>query len=508
MKKIYMLLFMGLPFFVWAQNPSVETDKGWVQGIQKNELSIYLGIPFAQPPIGALRWKAPEETIAWEGVKDCTTFGPSAYQTDPVPFMFWPEEYLIPKAPISEDCLYLNVWTKKEEGKKKPVLVYIHGGGFRSGGGACPIYNGEEMAKKDVVVVTINYRVGLFGFMAHPELAAESPTNSSGNYAILDMIAALKWVQNNIEQFGGDSSQVTIAGQSAGSMAVNILCASPLAKGLFRAAIAESGAGVLENALRPDLKKEGAELSGLELQNEVGVSSINELRLLSPDKILKASKGLNAPYVDGYVLPKSVQEIYAAGEQNPVTLLMGWNKYDVVGPPASSASAFKARVEEKYGKGAKKMLKEYPVGKDADWTDSQKRLSADEFFGVQHYYWAKLVNTLGTEPVYMYRFFRDVPAYDSSTDFGAFHSSEIVYAYHNLHTSDRPWEPVDEALSDTMSTYWANFIKTSSPNGNSMPLWPVYSQDSKQVMYFNNVSKVMPIHNEAALEVILKTNGK
>ncbi|MEK6546992.1 MAG: carboxylesterase family protein, partial [Bacteroidota bacterium] len=257
--KIALILSCLFVFPGLAQTVQVKTQQGIVEGEKIGQLNRFLGIPFAQPPVGDLRWKAPQEIVPWNGVKITKAYGPSPMQAEPKPFMVWSEEYLIPKEPISEDCLYLNVWSDSQSNAPKPVLVYIYGGGFRSGGAACPIYDGAATASKGVVFVSINYRVGTFGFLAHPELSKESPSGTSGNYGLLDMIAALKWVKANIAAFGGDPNQVTIAGQSAGAFAVNYLCASPLAKGLFKRAIAESGSAMLSSPLRPALNQAGAE---------------------------------------------------------------------------------------------------------------------------------------------------------------------------------------------------------------------------------------------------------
>jgi len=257
---------------------------------------------------------------------ECRSFGPSPMQAKPAPFMFWSEEFLIPEEPIGEDCLYLNVWTKAEtEADQLPVLVYIYGGGFRSGGSGCAIYDGSAMAGKGVVFVSINYRVGVFGFLAHPELSAESGYGSSGNYAILDMVAALEWVQKNIERFGGDPGNVTIAGQSAGSFAVNYLTVSPLAKGLFHRAIAQSGAGFLSSPLRPSISLKEAEESGHAFGEALGAGSIDDLRSLPAHVILSATGGMNAPFTDGYVLPLSVMDAYKKGQQNDVPVITGWS---------------------------------------------------------------------------------------------------------------------------------------------------------------------------------------
>jgi para-nitrobenzyl esterase len=263
-----------------------------------------------------------------EGIKKCTAFSASPVQSKPNPFMFWSKEFLIPDTPIHEDCLYLNVWTGASADSKKPVLVYIYGGGFRSGGSACPIYDGKSMADKGIIFVSINYRVGVFGFLAHPELTKESNYNASGNYALLDMIAALKWVKQNIKAFGGDPDNVTIAGQSAGAFGVNYLTASPLTKGLIHRAIAESGGSFYTSPIRPSLDLKGAELMGIKFAETLHCKNISELRSKSADDILSAQGGLSGPIVDGYVLPSDIYDIYKNGKQNDIPIIVGWNEND------------------------------------------------------------------------------------------------------------------------------------------------------------------------------------
>src|SRR5215471_14518465 len=272
----------------------IKVEGGYISGLANidGDEHIFKGIPFAAPPVGELRWKAPQPVQPWSGVKVCDKFGPSPMQAKPVPFNVWTEEFLIPKEPISEDCLYLNVWTAAKSSKeKRAVLVWIYGGGFVSGGSACPIYDGEAMAKKGIVFVSINYRVGIFGFFAHPELTKESGNNTSGNYGLMDQLAALKWVQNNIAAFGGDPNDVTIAGQSAGSMSVNCLVASPLAKNLFKRAIGESGASFTNG--NSNLQK--AEDEGVKIAQSLNASSIADLRMKSPEDLMQKAQGFRGP---------------------------------------------------------------------------------------------------------------------------------------------------------------------------------------------------------------------
>lgn len=488
MKKSILSIIILLPFCFFAQNNIVQTDAGKIEGtIDAHDTHVFKGIPFAAPPVGDLRWKAPQAVIPWKGIKKCETFGPSPVQAKPMPFMFWSKEYLIPETPIDEDCLYLNVWTKSLK-KKKPVLVYIYGGGFRSGGSGCPIYDGTAMAQKDVVFVSINYRVGVFGFLAHPDLTAESKNNSAGNYALLDMVEALKWVKNNISAFGGDPNNVTIAGQSAGAFAVNYLTVSPLAKGLFHKAIAQSGGSFYSAPGATQTLKE-AEVQGLAYANSLKCTTIAELRAKSATEILQQSGGSQWPIVDGYIIPKSIYDSYKSGKQNDVPMLMGWNKEDVVGMGNKNAEAYKNMLSEQFSTLSNRFLKEYPAGSNEEAQQSQKQMGRDQTFGIQVYTWAKMQFKMGKQKVYLYNFNRNLPAYDEATNFGAFHSSEIVYAYNNLHTSDRPWETVDHKIADSMSSYWANFAHYGNPNHKDLPNWPAYNTTSQEAMIIDTSIK-------------------
>jgi para-nitrobenzyl esterase len=324
-----LLFFIGGGFMrysaITGPLDTIKVDGGMISGVMNatDDVHEFKGIPFAAPPVGKLRWKAPRPVIPWKGVKVCDRFGPSPMQKDPVPFGMWSAEWLIPKEPISEDCLYLNVWTGAMDPKeRRPVLLWIYGGGFVSGGSAVSIYDGEAMAKKGVVVVSCNYRVGIFGFFAHPELTAESPHNASGNNGLLDQIAALQWVKKNIAAFGGDPENVTIDGQSAGSESVNCLVASPLARNLFQKAIGESGAVFTSKS--PSLQR--AEENGEKLLQLLQVDGISDLRAMPADELLRRAWGSREPIVDGYVLPEAIADIFKEGKENNVALLTGWNQ--------------------------------------------------------------------------------------------------------------------------------------------------------------------------------------
>jgi para-nitrobenzyl esterase len=489
--------------FIPDASAPVQVTGGQVSGSlnKTGEVRIYRGIPFAASPVGELRWKAPQPVKPWSGVRKCDAFGPSPMQGTPAPFSMWSEEFLIPKAPISEDCLYLNVWTgAKSSTAKQPVVVWIYGGGFGSGGSAVPIYDGEATAKKGVVFVSINYRVGPFGFFAHPELTKESGHNASGNYGLMDQLAGLQWVKQNIAAFGGDPSNVTIAGQSAGSMSVNCLVASPLGKGLFNKAIAESGASFA----RPYPSRQEAEENGTKVMQALGASSLAELRAKPADEILKNGQGLRGPITDGYVLPESVSSIFAARRQNPVALLTGWNEDEgLLSGPIKNAADFRQQVEQRYGDQAAEFLKLYPASNDAEANQSQLNLARDQIFGMPNYTWANVQSEQG-QPTYVYRFTRKVPATGEYVKYGAFHTGEVPYAYDNLAFVNRPWEPVDRQLASTMSTYWVNFVKTGNPNGPSLPQWPLYSTSGKEIMVFGKTAQATRMSDSAALD-FLKT---
>jgi len=434
-----LLFFIGGGFMrhsaITGPLDTIKVDGGMISGVMNatDDVHEFKGIPFAAPPVGKLRWKAPRPVIPWKGVKVCDRFGPSPMQKDPVPFSMWSAEWLIPKEPISEDCLYLNVWTGATDPKeRRPVLLWIYGGGFVSGGSAVPIYDGDAMAKKGVVVDSCNYIVGIFGFFAHPDLTAESPHNASGNYGLLDQIAALQWVKKNIAAFGGDPDNVTIDGQSAGSVSVNCLVASPLARNLFQKAIGESGAVFTSKS--PSLQR--AEENGEKLLQLLQVDGISDLRAMPADELLRRAWGSREPIVDGYVLPEAVADLFKEEKENNVALLTGWNQDE-----------------------------------------------SDTVFGVQNYTWANIESEQGRK-VYVYRFARKPPATGEYKKYGAFHSGEVPYVFDNLRLVDRPWEPIDHQLATLMSTYWANFVKTGDPNGEGLPAWAPYHGTDKRMMVF------------------------
>lgn len=515
-KPLLCLAFLALSAF-WAFVPltregdTVNVSGGIISGTANAEgdVRIFKGIPFAAPPVGDLRWKAPQPVKPWSGVRKCDQFGASPVQGEPNPFGPWSAEYLIPKAPISEDCLYLNVWTgAKSATEKRPVLVWIYGGGFNSGGSGVPIYDGEATAKKGIVFVSINYRVGPFGFFAHPELTKESGgRKASGNYGLMDQVAALQWVKQNIAAFGGNPANVTIAGQSAGSMSVNCLVASPVARNLFNKAIAESGASFA----RPHASLQQAEEAGLKMMQSMGAASLAELRTKPAGEILQKAQGIRGPIIDGYVLPRSIAGIFAAHQANPVALLTGWNEDEGMAfGPKKKADEYRKQLEQQYGADAQNLLKFYPGTTDDEAATSQVYLSRDLIFGAQNYTWANIQSGQG-RPVYVYRFTRKIPATGEYANYGAFHTGEVAYAFDNLRFIDRklrPLEPADDQLARTISSYWANFIKTGNPNGSGLPQWPAYSVKTRQVIGLGDPVRAQTLPDAAALDFLFGLMSK
>jgi para-nitrobenzyl esterase len=505
MKKTKQIFFFLLISFFFCNlnaqenQPTKEVIGGKIRGTNNNDgsVEIYKGIPFATPPVGELRWRAPQPVKPWSGVLDCTKFSASPMQAKPAPFSMWSEEFLIPAEPISEDCLYLNVWSSNKIKKnKQSVLVWIYGGGFSSGGSACPIYDGEALAKQGVVFVSINYRVGVFGFFAHPDL-----NEPSGNFGLLDQIAALKWVKKNIAAFGGDPEQVTIAGQSAGSMSVNALVASPLAAGLFNKAIAQSGG----NFTRGNASKAFAEAEGVKYAASIGVKNMNELKKVDAESLMKKFIGIRGPYIDGHVLPEHILDIFQKGKQNKVALLVGWNQDEgLMMGPAKSAENLQKDFQKQYGSTAGKFLSFYPASNDEEAKQTQLDLSRDQIFGMPGYVWADFQQQQNL-PVYVYRFTRIVPAEGEYKKFKAFHTGEVPYAYNNLHFVRRPWESADHVLANEMAGYWTSFIKTGNPNHGKSLQWPLFNQMEKKTMYFDATNAVKSMDDGERLDFLFRS---
>ncbi len=492
-----------------AQTPKpVRTQSGLVQGAMEDGVTVYKGIPFAAPPLGDLRWRAPGAPAAWAGVRNADKFAPGCTQ---VPIAF--EALGMEKVPVSEDCLYLNVWTPAKSPREKlAVMVWIYGGGFTAGATSIGTYNGANLAKKGVVLVSVAYRLGALGFMAHPELTAEQGGHS-GNYGLLDQIAGLQWVKRNIAAFGGDPNRVTIFGESAGGISVSMLSASPLAKGLFRGAISESGGNFGPERETP---AEGganmdslatAEKNGKAFLAKLGVTSIADARKKSAEEILKASPpglGGSWPNFDGYVLLGDQYKLYSEKRYNDTAVLIGTNSDEGALFVASAKSdAYQKQIHAGYGEYADKILAAYPGATDAEALRSARDMFRDTAFAWPTWTWARLQAKTGKGKAYVY-YFSHRPPYPNMPMFagwGAAHASEIEYVFDNFPAA-MPATASDRKVADEISSYWINFAKTGDPNGSGLPNWPAFTNTSAQVMNLDDPSKSIDVPNLQKLEVL------
>ncbi len=461
-------LAFGASYLGSAASDVVRVDGGQIAGASADGVRVFKGIPFAAPPVGELRWRAPQPVTPWSGVRAATAFGSQCMQT-PYPAG---SPYASAPEPTNEDCLYLNVWTTASEGDKRPVMVWIHGGAWTRGSGATPTYDGAALARRGVVVVTTNYRLGVFGFLAHPALTAESAEHASGNYAILDHVAALKWVQRNIAAFGGDPARVTVFGESAGSWSVNVVQATPLAKGLFHRAIGESGGQFARVARLAD-----AEKAGVALATALGAESLSALRAIPADRLQSIQTFRTSVTVDGYVLPQEVRAIFAQHQQSNVPVLVGSNanEWTTLSNPAQfpkTMDDYRKYVATQFGDAAKDIDAVYPVKSDADIPGAMLGLGRDRTFTLEMRTWARMVAAGGTH-AFLYQF-SHVPPSPRAAEWGAYHASEIAYVFGNLRNPAFHYTDIDRRLSDQMSSYWVNFATTGDPNGAALPRWTPY----------------------------------
>ena len=531
MKKltINLLLILGFGLTVTAQEDNafpvqVDLKKGTIEGLYDTHTGIqkYFGIPFAKPPVGELRWKAPQPLDDWNGVKETKKFGPR-----PVQAMVF-GDMKSRSSGLSEDCLYLNVWTPAKHNEKNlPVLVYFYGGGNVAGDASEYRYDGESMAKKGIVVVTTNYRLNVFGNLAHPELTAEAPYNASGNYGQLDQNMALQWVQENIAAFGGNPDQVTIAGESAGSIGVSVQMASPLSKNIIAGAIGESGAAIAPTMVPVSLEE--GEKQGTQFLEDIGVESIAALRKLSTREIYEKyneTQRFGFPMViDGYLLPKSLPEIFASEQQAQVPLLVGWNSAEIPGMAFTQGpitkEVFVEKVKENYPKQYEKVLELYPYGtpKEVEWAATN--LASDNFIAYSTWKWFDLHRKNSDQPVFRYLYSkirpplrdqnlasglaggtveRDSNAPQMPKPIGAPHAAEIEYAMGNLPlVDDYAWTKDDYKTSKTMQEFFANFIKTGNPNGDEVPNWDAAKANESEppVMVIDTESGLTKAKNDA-----------
>lgn len=498
-KKIFMIcLALIQNTLIYAQNTMriAKTHNGLLEGVQETSgICSFKGVPFAQPPVGNLRWHEPLPPTNWTGLRKADHFGPQAMQ----PHIY--DDMIFRSDGRSEDCLYLNVWTPaKTANEKLPVLVYFYGGGFQAGDGSEYRYDGESMAKRGIVTVTINYRLGIFGFLAHPDLSKESG-HGSGNYGLMDQHAALVWVKENIAAFGGDPEKITIGGESAGAMSVCAQVASPLSKGLFRGAIAESGS--LMGGLAPAPLAQ-AEQNGIDFMQRNNIASLADLRNLPAEQLLQlASKAHFSTTIDGYFLPETPQVIFEQGKQMHVALLAGWNSAegDVRGylekNAAVTVDSYQKALQRDYGARANAVGGVYPANTDEEVTQAATDLATDRFMGYPTWKFTDLQMKTGQAPVYRYLFLRRRPG--NSNPYGALHASEIEFALGNLqYNKVYAWTKEDYQVSETMQSFFANFIKTGNPNGSGLPVW----NRAPEVMHIDVNSGSVPDANAKRYQLL------
>jgi para-nitrobenzyl esterase len=487
-----------------AQSPRARVANGVLQGyVDGGDVRVFAGIPYALPPVGQLRWHEPMPITNWSGVRAADHFG-----NRPMQPTLW-KDMIFRSPEMSEDCLYLNVWAPFT-GTNLPVLVYFHGGGLVAGDGSEPRYDGSAFARQGIVVVTINYRLGVFGFFAHPELTKESPHHASGNYGYLDQNAALRWVHANIAAFGGDPGKVTIGGQSAGSFSVSAQMVSLLARGLFQGAIAESGS-LLGHRPTPSLAE--GERAGADFAASLGAPTLAELRRIPADRLLATSRTNKAAslqtILDGYFLPEEPEEVFFTGRQADVPLLAGWTSaevdyHSVLGDATPTPENFRAKVRELYGDRADTVLRLYPAGDAQETFRSATDLASDRFIAYRTW---KLIDEAwksGGQPVYRYLWGQipprekdaPAPASDAPPRQGASHSSELPYVFGAL---DRitaiEWTPADYQASAAIHGFFANFIRTGNPNGDGLPPWPWFQASSPKVMFIDAHPHTIPEPN-------------
>ena len=486
----------------FSQERIIKISSGAISGKQsdKSHVLSFKGIPFAEPPTGDLRWKPPVPVKPWKGVRNGSEFGASCVQRIHQEFLPWTPEFLTHNR-ISEDCLYLNIWTPTASAKANlPVIVFIHGGGFTEGAGDVAVYDGENLVASGLVMVTVNYRVGVFGFLAHPGLTAESEHHTSGDYGLLDQIAALRWVRDNIANFGGDPHRVTIWGQSAGAFSVSALIASPLTSGLFQRAVADSGIGVAGLPMT-DLK--AAEKSGVDFAAAHHVTSLKDLRAIPAEQLLPGAHE-NAPRfspdIDGWVLPDSPAALSARGADQDVPVITGYQANDglLFIPSIPNLAAFNQFTEKRYADFAPEFGRLYPVKK----TEEIKQVvieSTRDRDRVSMFLWASRRTKNHRQPVFTYFFDRGIP-WPQHPEFGAFHTGEIPYFFGNLDKLNRPWEQIDRDLSKAAESYLKNFAANGDPNGDGLADWKAVHSNVETTMEIGSRMGAMPLASKEQVD--------
>ena len=492
--------------FVRPANYTLKTEvltipQGQIQGIynQDQTVQLFAGVPYAKPPVGDLRWKEPQDPEPWEGVFSADHFAPEAMQThSKLVSIIWnnyyhPQKSRTTDCPSSEDCLYLNIWKPETEKKDLPVLVYIHGGSFCNGQSFFEEIDGENMAKRDIIVVTIAYRVNVFGFFALQELMDESPNHTTGNYGLLDMAKALEWVNKNISYFGGNPNNVTIAGESAGSSAVSTMCASPLTKDYFNRAIGESSSVIVENPKHSFRSLETALKMGEDIKKEFKAKNLADLRKIPAEKLVKTKFTNNSCTVDGYVLPQTPYEIYKQGLNHEEALLNGYNlheSYAWMVFTKINTKNYEQLLQTAFPKNWESVKKLYPATTNQEAKDYYTDIFTTVCFSYPHHVWTEFVSSQN-KPTYMYCFTKQNRQYKDH------HTGEIMYAYDNIPLDSKNHDESDFILEKQMSTYWENFIKTGNPNGPNLPEWMPYTENQKQLINFDTTLKMIddPFNN-------------
>jgi len=497
-------LALGFPAPIHAISLTVKTAEGKVQGktINDGKVKAFLGLPYAAPPVGDLRWKSPAPPVKWKTTRDATHYGAHCVQGR----VF--DDMIFQDAAPSEDCLYLNVYSPStaKSNSKLPVMFWIHGGGYAGGAGSEPRHNGDFLPTRGVVLVTINYRLGVFGFLATSDLAKEAG-GVTGNYGLLDMVAALQWVKANIANFGGDPGNVTIFGESAGSFAVSTLMAAPPARGLFHKAIGESGGAFSD--LLPTNTLEASEKQNGEWVASLGAKSLAELRAILTDAVLQAAASNGAPrfapVIDGRFLIQPVPQTFAQGMQAHVPLLAGWNRDEnAYMAKGMTVEKWKDYAAQNYGSRADEFLKLYPGETDEQAVRSAADYGSDEFIAFGTWKWIEAHRRTGNSPVYRYHFEQPAPPSKFHPEADAFHSDEIEYVFGTIDT--RPgavWQPEQRKLSDEMMSYWTNFARTGDPNGTGLPDWPKYRTE-RELIHLDSTVTSGPSTVEPRYEFLLK----
>ena len=494
MKKTILSLATLLFSMSMMAQTQVKTAEGILEGKDLSGITIFKGVPFAAPPVGNLRWKAPQPVQKWEGVRKATEYGPNPMQEALFGDMNFGTKV------NSEDCLYLNIWTPAKTMKEHlPVLIYFNGGGLMAGSGSEPRYAGDAMARKGIISITANYREGIFGFFAHPQLSKETSYKGSGNYGFMDQVAAIRWVKDNIEAFGGDPNRITIVGESAGSMSVSALMASPLCQGLFAQAMGSSGSVMGFNKV---LTLKEAEQKGVELAKQIGKKNIKDLRALPAEELMKlaAVKAIPTYNIDGYFLTEQPTETYAKGNQTKVPLLIGGNNQEmspwaVLAGKQPTVENLKAGAKAMFGDNVDEAFRLYGINSDKDVLEQPGiNLASDLFLDYSTWKWGNMHKLTSGQPVYRYRYCHPRPAMaikgkvaglaggvvdakegqpQMPQDKGAVHSADIEYAMGTLPTNRvYDWQPEDYMVSDIFSQYYVNFVKTGNPNGLGLVEWP------------------------------------